>query len=230
VGADAAWQPYIRRLGRLRDTVLARHVRLRVLPPHLLATLEAYLPPHDPVELAAQLLPLDALSGAALPCALHGDVTAANVRVLLREHLPAAHWREHGSDDAGVVLCDFADALTGDPLFELLPVALAVLALDGAALAAFVAAYHLSRAAAARAVSPAAAARPGEAPACAQDNVSLPAAWPLASPRDRRRATWLALLHPVNAVAAAEACPRVMAAGGLAACPTWAHVEALLWG
>lgn len=212
IAAHKGWHPYICRLLLLRESALARHTRLRALPPHLLATLDAYLPPADPAELARQLLPLPALRGSALPCALHGDVTESNVRV-------AENDAQNGVD---ITLLDFADAIVGDPLYELLPIAVAMLELEAAAITAFVSAYHAARAAE--------SASGCESDAAARGFATLPSEWPLQDARDRRRATVLLLLHPVNGVGVLEACPRVAAAGGVAACACWAEVEALLWG
>lgn len=142
----AAWLPYLRQLAAWRSTATRRRMRTGSLHAAAIDALDAFLPAASPTAVAA-LLPRDVrgsvvahLTGrchrrrgspvyaaAPQPALLHGDVTAENVRVT-------------ASGDAALI--DFGDVTIGDPLYDWVAFAAAVLGSDVAAVAAATFVYN----------------------------------------------------------------------------------------
>lgn len=93
----ADWSSFHSYLRERRAVCVEQHRRWSALPPHLLEQIEAYL------------LPVDALfERRRPPCLVHSDLNEDHVL----GRWEAGHWRPRG-------MIDFGDALSGDPLYEL---------------------------------------------------------------------------------------------------------------
>ena len=102
------WDAFANLLEKQRPNCAARHARAGYLPPHLVEQIDNFLLPSDQL-----------IDQGAIPKLLHADLTADNI-LLVEEN---DTWRISA-------LIDFGDAIVGDPLFELIPVYLDLLAGD----------------------------------------------------------------------------------------------------
>jgi aminoglycoside phosphotransferase (APT) family kinase protein len=154
------------------------------LPPHLIAQIDSYLPPTAAVHTL--------ISDASVPPSLlHGDLNDDNIL----GSGPSLEWKPCG-------IIDFADALSGDPLYDFVPLYISCFRCDKQRLTKFLLAYMRCRGWTLN----------SKELTCFRSNFSY-------------RMMCYLLFHPVNVFATAT----VFRGDELKSCATLQEVERVLW-